>query len=403
MELEIETLAFGGRGVARFGSEVWFVAGALPGERVRVQEERRRRGIVEARAVQVVSPSPWREPEPCPKALATCGGCNLAHVATAFRERAYKASLGGALRGAPPALVEAVIGARFHPSPWHYRLRGRLHWAPDRHALGFFAPHSHRVETLEGCRVLSRQLVELLPSWAEALKAARVPPGEVEFLEDLASNKRLVRFRGVFSGKLPSLPGTAGFWGVDGRGWGEKELTLELPRPLSVPVGAFVQGNRFLLPELWRMVEVLVREGRFAQVVDLYGGVGFFAAAAQQGGAEEVTVVEVSRRAAAAAQKNLPGARVVAITAEEAVAKNVLAGGSLAILDPPRGGLSPGVRHGVAASGVQAVLYVSCDPACLARDARVLVESGFSVTKAELFDLFAGSHHVELAVLFQRA
>lgn len=403
MELEIQTLAFGGWGVARQGGQVWFVSNALPGERVMVAEERRRRGIVEARTLEVLSPSSWREPDPCPKAFGDCGGCDLAHVAAGFREKAYKTSLLGALRGAPEALRTAVEAAAFFPSPWHYRLRGRLHWVPEAQVLGFYAPGSHRVGSLEGCRVLSLGTVALLPAWAESLRKANLPAGELEFLEDLTAERRLLLFRGVFSGHLPPLPGVDGFWGLRGRGWGERQLTLELPVPLTVPVGAFVQGNRFLLPEIFRTVEGVVREGGYSRVVDLYGGVGFLAAAARCGGAQEVTVVELSRRAAQAARANLPQALVLPVPAEVAVEQGALRGASLLILDPPRGGLSPAVRDAVAAAEASALLYVSCDPACLARDVCHLVGAGFSVRWAKLFDLFAGTHHVELAVLLQRA
>lgn len=402
MELEIKTLAFGGRGVARQGGEVWFVSNALPGERVTVAEERRRRGIVEARTLEVLSPSPWREPEPCPKAFGECGGCDLAHVAAGFREKAYKTSLSGALRGAPEALRTAVEAAAFFPSPWHYRLRGRLHWAPEAQVLGFYAPSSHRVASLEGCRVLSAGTLALLPAWAESLKKANLPAGELEFLEDLPGERRLLLFRGLFSGELPRLPGVDGFWGIRGRGWGQRELTLELPLPLTVPVGSFVQGNRFLLAELWRMVEGLVREEGFSRVVDLYAGVGFLAAAARFGEAQELTVVEVSQRAARAARANLPQARVLSMPAEAAVGQGALIGADLVILDPPRGGLSPAVREAVVAAKLSSLLYVSCDPACLARDAKVLMDAGFGVRWAKLFDLFAGTHHVELAVLFRK-
>lgn len=403
MELEVQSLAYGGRGVAHYGGEVWFVRGALPGEKVVAVEERRRRGIVEARAVRVLFPSPWREANACPKALTECGGCDLAHVAVHFRGEAYKASLLGALRGAPQALLRAVAEAAFSPSPWHYRLRGRLHWAAEGKVLGFFAPSSHRVASLEGCRVLSLDLLALLPSWVEGLKEAHVPSGELEFLEDIPAQRRLLLFHGRFSSKLPRLPGVDGFWEVRGRGWGERQLTLELPMRLSVPVGAFVQSNRFLLPELFRMVEALVQEGGYERVVDLYGGVGFLAAAARSGGARELTVVEVSWRAAHAARSNLPQARVLPVSAEEAVQRGALNGASLLIVDPPRGGLSPAVREAVAFSQASAVLYVSCDPACLSRDAQKLATGGFSARWAKLFDLFAGTHHVELAVLFQRA
>ncbi|MCX7895791.1 MAG: TRAM domain-containing protein [Thermoanaerobaculum sp.] len=402
MEVEVTALAFGGRGVARL-DQVWLVAGALPGERVQVEEERRRRGVVEGRVVRVLHPSPWREAEPCPQAGTTCGGCDFAHVAYRFREQAYKASLAGALRGAPESLRRAVEQGSFFPSPWHYRLRGRLHWDPQQGQLGFFAPRSHRVANLQGCRVLSQELVALLPHWANVLRAADFPAGEVEFLEDLAARQRLVLFRGMGPGAPPGLPGVQGFWNLHGGGWGERELFLALPEPLVVPLGSFVQGNRFLLEPLCCTVAEVVRDGGFDRVVDLYGGVGFLAAAAWQGGARQVRVVEVSRRAAAAAQKNLPRAQVWATQAEAAVQQGVLEEAQLLILDPPRGGLSPLVRRAAERAKVQAVLYLSCDPACLARDSQGLVRRGFQVVWAKLFDLFAGTHHVELAVLFQRA
>lgn len=401
MELEITGLAFGGRGVARWEGKVVFVAGALPGERVEAEVQGRHRGVLEAAVRRVLVASPWREPEVCPLALNRCGGCDLAHVAAAFRQQALKLSLAGALRGAPAELKEAVAAALFYPSPWHYRLRGTLHWQPPRE-LGFFAPRSHRVVSVEPCRVLSHQLVVLLPSWAETLHRAGLPAGELAFLEDLAASRRLLLYRGAKVSRLPVLAGVSGFHTPGGRGWGERELVLELPRPLWVPVGAFVQGNRFLLPQLWQLAVELVAGLGARRVVDLYGGVGFFAAAACQAGACQVVVVEHNRLAAKAAKRNLPEAQVLAVDAETAVSSGLLAGQELVILDPPRGGLSAAVREAVSSSGVPCLLYLSCDPACLARDVTYLASAGYRVRWAKLFDLFAGTHHGELAVLLQR-
>ncbi len=401
MELEVTGLAFGGRGVARWEGQVVFVAGALPGERVEVEVQGRHRGVLHAAARRVLVASPWREPEPCPLALSRCGGCDLAHVAAAFRPQALKLSLAGAVRGAPAELKEAVEKAPFFPSPWHYRVRGTLHWQPPQE-LGFFALRSHRVVSVEPCRVLSRQLVVLLPGWAEALHRAGVPAGELAFLEDLAASRRLLLYRGPKVSRLPLLAGVSGFHTPDGRGWGERELALELPRALWVPVGAFVQGNRFLLPQLWQLAVELVADLGARRVADLYGGVGFFAAAACQAGASHVVVVEHNRLAAKAAQRNLPEAQVLAVDAETAVSSGLLAGQELVILDPPRGGLSAAVRQAVGVSGAPSLLYLSCDPACLARDVAYLASNGYRVRWAKLFDLFAGTHHGELAVLLQR-
>ncbi len=104
VRLEITGLAGGGRGVARSGGKVWFVAGALPGEVVDADVERERAGIVEARTREVIAASPWRDPTPCPVAGA-CGGCDLAHL-----QRAVAAEVPAQRRDRRPAPRTARTG-----------------------------------------------------------------------------------------------------------------------------------------------------------------------------------------------------------------------------------------------------------------------------------------------------
>lgn len=403
MELEITALASSGHGVGRCNGEVVFAAGALPGERVRVRFLGRRRKVQEAVTEEVLVASSWREETPCPLAFDRCGGCDLAHVSLPFRKQALAACLQAALRGGPEPLKEAVQQAVFYPSPWHYRLRGTLHWDSSTKTLGFFAPRSHRVTELSPCRILSRQLVALLPSWREALARWAFPSGELAFLEDLVGERRLVLWKNKVQAVPKDFPGVQGFFTSGGRGWGAHRLVLDLPRPLTVFVETFVQGNRFLLPELWQLVARLVSEEGVKKVLDLYAGVGFLAAAAYAGGAAEVTAVEVSRRASAGARENLPQANVLPKSAEEVAATGMLRGQDLIIVDPPRGGLSLEVREALGTSNCPLLLYFSCDPACLARDAQALTQRGYRVAWAKLYDLFVGTHHGELAVLFRRS
>ena len=154
MRLEVEGIGGGGRGVARAEGRTWFVAGALPGELVEAEVERERAGIVEARTVAVLRPSPWREAEPCPVAAA-CGGCDLTHVNRESTVEVLRAVVVGALRHSPRELATAVAAAGVVVSPWKYRLRATLHWDPDAGTLGFFGESSHRVVDIAPCRVVS--------------------------------------------------------------------------------------------------------------------------------------------------------------------------------------------------------------------------------------------------------
>ena len=407
MRLDIERLAGGGRGVARAEGKVWFVAGALPGEVVEAEPERRRAGIVEARITGVVQASPWREPSPCPVASA-CGGCDLAHLRREGAVEALRLLAQGALRHADPGLAAAAAGAPVEVSPMAWRLRARLHWDARHAVLGFFGPRSHRTVAIDACRVVSPLLLRMLPMVGAALAGARLGDGDLEWIEDLDASRAVAGWRGARA-TMPRLDGLAGLHplGPDGEvvpgGWGEEGVELMLPVPLWVPVGAFFQGNRHLVPRLFARVAELIRELGGGTVVDLYGGVGFLAAAARHAGAREIALVEPNPTAARAAARNLEGARVVCGTAEAYLARSPLEEGSVAIVDAPRSGISRRVAAALSGQSPSAVIMLACDLARFGRDAGHLLAGGFTLRSLELWDLFAGSHHVEALATFARS
>lgn len=403
-ELYIVGLAGGGAGVARHDGSTWFVRWALPGEVVEAVERRRRAGVVEAQAVQVLRASAWREPDPCPVA-GECGGCDLAHVRPEAVPAVLRAVVQGALRHAVPAIASAVDGAPVVVSPPGWRLRARLHWDAPRACLGFLGPRSRRVVDIAPCRVLAPRLAAARNRLAGALASAGLPDGHVEWLEDVHGEHAVAGWLG------PGAPPRGPVEGVDGwhplartgavraGGWGERAVTMRLPVPLAVPVGAFFQGNRHLLPRLWERAVGVVRELAVRRVVDVYGGVGFFAAAARHAGVQELTVVESQRHAARAAARNLPGANVIERTAEAFLAAPPPGAGTLAFVDPPRGGLSRLARERLLAWRPRALLVLACDAAAGGRDLGALLTGGYTLAWMELWDMFAGSHHVELVAL----
>ncbi len=403
MRLAITALAGGGRGVARHDGTVWLVAGALPGEVVEVVAERRRAGIVEARAVAVVAASEWRAEDPCPW-LEKCGGCDLGHVRATARHPLLREVTCGALRHAPPALAAAVQQAEVvGGTGTGRRLRARLHWDPAAATLGFRGARSHRVVRIDGCRTAPLGLTAKLLDFERVL-AGRWPRAvEVEWLEELAGQQAVA---GVLGGReeVPRWSGVAGFWrvvgGGHGAGWGARGVVMALPTPLFVPVGGFFQASRELVPQLFQRVALLTRTLAVSRVVDLYGGVGFLAAAAGAGGARELTVVEGNPLAARAARANLPGARVVATACQRFLDRERLPADALVIVDPPRAGLAAPVREALVAQRPPFVLLLACDAARFGRDGAALLAGGYALSELQLWDMFPGTHHVEILALF---
>jgi 23S rRNA (uracil1939-C5)-methyltransferase len=408
VRVEITGLAGGGRGVARADGKVWLIADALPGETVETRVERSRAGVVEARALEIVGASPWREPDPCPRATE-CGGCTLAHVRREAAAEVLREVACGALRHAPALLGSAVRSAPVVVSPMAYRLRARLHWSARANTLGFLARRSHRAVEIAPCRVISPLLAKHLPPLSHALVRAGAASGELEWLEDLGGRDAVVGWLG--GGSVPAPPiGSVRGWralapagGAVPGGWGEEAVTMSLPVPLRVPIGAFFQGNRHLVPRLFERVAELVRASGCSRAVDLYAGVGFLAAAAQAAGVVDLTLIERNERAALAARENLPAADVRTRRAEEFLAEPGSGAGTLALADPPRTGLTRAAITALLAWRPQALVLLSCDAACFGRDAGRLLANGWALTFIELWDLFAGSHHVEIVACFRSA
>jgi 23S rRNA (uracil1939-C5)-methyltransferase len=416
--VDIVDVVGGGRGLARVGSDVWLVAGALPGERVATVVERRRAGIVEASCVGAVGARhPARLAHACPRA-DQCGGCDWSHVDPEGGAPLKAAVAAGAARTHPDAAA-SLAAARVQPSPASYRLRARLHWDPDRARLGFYAARSWTVADITDCRVVSPRLAAAVQPIARALAGACPAPVDLEWIEDLAGEATVVAMRPARRGpaRLPAdwvpprrpLVGVVdGFHRLDrsgrlGEGWGRTSVRMLLPWPLDVPVGAFFQGNRHLVP--WLFDRIADRVGRDRRpVFDLHAGVGFLAAAARWAADRPLTLVEPNATAAAAARRNLPDAEVHAgRTAEEwAGSAGRQPGDSCVILDPPRSGCSSRLLRVLADWGPRTIVMLSCDPATWARDVSFLGDHGYVTHETELVDLFPHTHHVEVLSVLER-
>jgi 23S rRNA (uracil1939-C5)-methyltransferase len=412
LTLDIERPAVGGRMLGRHDGRVVFVAGAIPGERVEARVERVQRQVIWATTTAVVVASPDRVE--VPDGL-TCGGQVLAHVHD-DRQRLLKAEmLADALRRIGKLSIDGPIAVRGGPADG-YRIRARVHVRGGR--AGFFDEGSHHLCALAPARQLTPASVEAIDQLtAGVVGVATAVDAELEWAEDVAGERRIAH---VTVGeprhlralqKLRPVPGISGLsLSVVGDGrlppllWGDSQVIDRLqsggaPFTVGHSARAFFQGNRYLLQPL--VDEVIGQAG--GSVLDLYAGVGLFTLAAAAAG-RPVTAVEGDPVSAADLAANVAGRSDIA--AVHAPVEDYLASATAAvdtaIVDPPRTGLSAAAMHGLLALTPARIIYVSCDPATLARDLRRCLGAGYSLGAIHGFDLFPRTGHVEAVAVLNR-
>ncbi len=432
LTVEIEKPAAGGRMLARHEGQVVLVWGAIPGERVRARIERVGRGVLFAETAEVLTPSVDRRDV---GADWRCGGNVFAHIVCArqlqLKAEIIRDTLGRIGHVWLPALPAVVA------SPEHgYRMRARLH-ARDRR-LGFLLEGTHRLcdagaagqllpETLAWIAETERFMAQERLNGLAGVEVAENVQGDERVCHlhlaagtDAAPFARLVdggRLTGL-SAQRADLRGVAQLMGtpfvsdVVTTQAGDVALTVQLRHHVC----AFFQGNRFLLEPLVRHVVGLVAPG---PVVDLYAGVGLFGLALAASGREGVTLVEGDPVSGADLAFNAepfgPRVRVdrrsvetfllgagSPDTSDTARAREALETGTV-IVDPPRTGISKDALGNLVRARPAHLVYVSCDIATLARDARVLLDGGYALDSVTGFDLFPNTAHVETVTRFRRS
>lgn len=410
-----EKLVGGGRALAHHDGDTWFVAGALPGEEVEAVLTTRRSGVVDARVVAVRgTPHPTRLSDVCPHA-DQCGGCDWPHVDPDSGSR-LKAHAAAEAAARFPELAERVADAPVRISPLKYRLRARLHWDPQQKVLGFYTPRTWITVDIPSCRLLSPRLMASLERLSRALGETCPERVDLEWLEDLDGHAAVAALRPsragphvISSSWVPSERRIGdvvdGFHVLSQSGqptgaWGAESVTMRLRAHLEVPIGAFFQVNRHLLRWLFRRLEELSGPAPVA-TWDLFAGVGLLAAASNCAAPRPLHLVEPHRPAARAAHRNLPAARVaIGRTAEAYLSRaRDLPTDALVLIDPPRSGMSPQLRHQLAGWHPDRILGLACDPATWARDTAFLIDRGYRLEHVELVDMFPLTHHVEIIAL----
>ncbi|ABE58990.1 methyltransferase domain-containing protein [Chromohalobacter israelensis] len=422
--LSIERLAHDGRGVARdpHGKTV-FVDQALPGERVRVAVHRQRKRFDEAHVVERLATSPERATPPCAY-YGRCGGCDLQHLDLEAQREHKRRTLDELFtrQGLTLPEIEVLAGEGLA-----YRRRARLGVKCDAEGtphLGFRARGSEHLIDIDSCVVLEPVLSRLIAPLRACLVQLEAPRrvGHIELIATAEGACVVVR-------QLREVPGDEARWR---RFAAEHDVTLawrvgreaptlrwlHAPRGEALHVtlvlddttlslgcvpGDFLQINADVNARLVRTALAWLAPRGEERVLDLFAGVGNFTLALAPRVAS-ITGIEGSPAMVERLADNARRAGLHQVGAQQSdLATQVpeVAAVDWVIMDPPRGG-AEALCRALADSPVTTLLYVSCDPAALARDAARLVQGGYRIQRAALADMFPHTAHLESMLLLTR-
>ena len=382
LEVEVERILPGGMGLAHAKGQTLLVALAAPSDRVRVEVRQVRGRVAFAHLLEVLEAGRVRVEPPCPY-FGRCGGCDFQQLTYAAQLSAKVEIIRDCLRRV--ARVEPPAEIRITPSPveWHYRSRAQ--WQYDGERLGYFARGSHAVCDVSFCPVVVPELQQTLEALRAQAAASTLPAEGGEF-QAVAGD----------AGAVSLVPPPA------------DEAPRELLRTVrgerySFDASCFFQINHELLePLLDEALRHACEGGRSA--VDLYCGVGLFTLPLARLFAR-VDGVEGHAAACAYARRNLDSAglanasiHIMGVAQWLREHARRLAPVDFVLLDPPRAGADGGAVEGILALAPRRISYVSCDPATLARDLKILLADGYTLTSVSAFDLFPQTHHVETVV-----
>ena len=440
MDLRIDRMSYGGRGVGRVDGFVVFVSDAAPGDLLRARLVKVKKTFAEAEPVRIDESSPDRVAPRCPH-FGPCGGCLWQHLDYAAQLRSKDAIVAESLRhlgGLAEVPLRPIIPT---DEPWYYRNKMEFSFQPSGRLGLHRRGRWDEIVDLYTCYLQSPRTAEILNDVRGFVRDAGLtcydPRTHQGLLRHLVIREgrhtgdlllAVVTSTGDFAeaGALAALlvdrhPELTGFlWAVNPSPGDAVEVhglhllhgrpyIHERLRDLTFRLGlqTFFQTNTLQAERMIDLVRDYAAAGPVDHVVDLYCGVGTFALALARTAAQ-VTGIEVSPASIEAARENaaLNGVTNAAFVAADARrfdrALATAPAPDVLVLDPPRAGAGAVVMRAVARSGARRVVYISCNPTTLAPDLRELLAHGYALRVVQPLDLFPQTYHIECVVALDR-
>ena len=392
LKLTIESIAAGGAGLARFGGKPVFIEGSAPGEVVICRVVQEHTSWARAELLEVAEASPCRAVPVCAD-YGVCGGCNLQHLSYEAQLKAKTAILKESFEqtgGFEPPQPEV-----FPSPPWEYRNRVQFHCIRQFHStgqshhgrtnkanFGFMGRGNRDITAVRDCPVADPGIRAVVQDAASGARELPLPPEKDRFT--------VYSRNGLFLSEGGTRRGT----------------TRLLDRDIAVDAGVFFQSNGVMLEKLIAdLCEVAGGADQDRAMADIYCGVGTFAAfLADMFPATDV--VEENKNAIGLARENVKGREreFFALRDRDWVktAERRAGGYGFIVADPPRQGMAPQLAAWLAAQGPPLIAYVSCDPATLSRDSKILTRGGYSLSRLCLYDFYPQTSHIESLAVFSK-
>ena len=393
LNVTIDDVAFGGKGVTRIDGLVCFVAGTVPGEEVKIRITSVKKRYLEAELLEVLKESPDRV-EPVCKHFGSCGGCQYQHISyekqLELKESQFKQVLGriGGLDDIPE--ITKVVA-----SPNQYNYRNKITLNPRKIEENYLiygyrdCQNKHLIE-IDNCPLAKEELNSLI----QLIK--RTPWGRKNSRRDKPKSATLRYSAGdepvIYYGSAPA-----------GMPWRKESIN---EREFRVPLGSFFQINPEVAEELFNTVVKWVDDIEAPRVIDAFCGAGFLSVGIKD---KHIIGVEVDEKSIDAAHYNalqwdVKSSNYIAGDANRLINKHLKNKGekTLLILDPPRNGCGEHSIKSIKAHLPAYILYVSCDPATLARDLKQICDDNYQIEKLALLDMFPQTSHFESMVLLKK-
>jgi 23S rRNA (uracil1939-C5)-methyltransferase len=414
IELTIDSLADDGRGVARHDNKVVFVAGALLGELVRAKISRSHKRFDEAELLEIITASADRVAPFC-AIYDQCGGCQLQHLNYPSQLVYKRARLEKVITAKGVAAAETAI---LQASDTHYRHRARFSYYNGQ--LGFKAKSSHNIVAVEQCPLLESPINTALAQSRNSICRyfGGKAKGEVSFSADRDRRVGIHIQKDGFvdlkrSEQLAADIEAPAFLhsvtGSKGPAWLGASSPLHYQTvdalALRYQPGDFTQVNAAVNRQVINLCLRWLAPQPDELIADYFCGLGNFSLALANAGVRVSGFDAGESMISSAKQQALDASLAIDYFCADLfdpAAITIPAGCHKVILDPPRAGAKTLCEHLAANKAVSSIVYVSCDPATLARDLTILSAAGFGVAQATIADMFPHTHHVESVVFLTR-
>jgi 23S rRNA (uracil1939-C5)-methyltransferase len=429
LEVEIDSLAFGGRGVARCEGLVVFVAGALPGDRVRAEITKAKRRFAEARVVELLRPGGDRVEDRCVHGGEPCPGAPWQGLAYERQLSQKREQVDEALRRIGD--LDGFELEEIEPALERWRYRNKLEYSFGEHEgeviLGFHARGRwDLIVDVEDCQLASERgnaARNAVRDWARLESVSAYDARErVGVLRNLVVREgwrtgQIQTRLATAAASFPKPPvdlhtvieGDSG--GTDGPtgALGEERLREELcGLRLEMSHGAFFQTNTEMAERLYAIAAKYAGLSGSERLFDLYCGIGTIGLSmAKRAG--EVWGLEIVPEAIADAERNaeqnrIENAHFMAASARIGMRPLIERAGKpdVVVIDPPRAGLSQKIVRRVLECEAKRIVYVSCNPTTLAPNAAQMVEAGYTLRRVKPVDMFPQTPHIECVALLEK-